>query len=68
MRLLRDGFAPMQRCPDVRCYSMIQTRHTGDSSEESTTGGVSVPVVGLVTPAVADDDELSADGGRIRGA
>ena len=40
----------------------------GDSSEKSAAGGVSVPVIGLVTPAVADYDKLSANGGRVGGA
>ena len=30
--------------------------------------GVSVPVVGMVAPALADNDELSTDGGRVGGA
>ena len=38
----------------------------GDAGEESTSSGVSVPVVGMMTPAVADYDQLPADGGRVR--
>ena len=40
----------------------------GNSSEEASAGRVSIPVVGVVTPAFADDDELATDGGRVGGA
>jgi hypothetical protein len=30
--------------------------------------GIGIPVVGVVAPAFADDDELSTYGGRFRGA
>jgi hypothetical protein len=39
----------------------------GNSSEEASAGRVSIPVVGVVTPAFADDDELATDGGRVGG-
>ena len=34
----------------------------GNASEESTAGRVGVPVIGVVAPAVADDDELASNG------
>ena len=40
----------------------------GDSCEKASSCGVSVPVVGLGAPALADDDELSTNGGRVSGA
>jgi hypothetical protein len=39
-----------------------------DSTEEASAGRVSIPVVGVVTPAFADDDELASNGGWVRGA
>ena len=33
----------------------------GDAREESSLSGVHVPVVGVVAPAVADDDELASN-------
>ena len=40
----------------------------GDASKKASSGGVSVPVIGVVTPAFADDDELATNGGRVGGA
>ena len=40
----------------------------GDASEEASAGRVSIPVIGVVTPALADADELATDGGRVGGA
>ena len=34
----------------------------GNSSEKASAGRVSIPVIGVVTPAFADDDELATDG------
>jgi hypothetical protein len=33
----------------------------GNAREESTAGRVGVPVIGVVAPAVADDDELASN-------
>ena len=40
----------------------------GDAREESSLGGVHVPVVGMVAPAVADDDHLASNWRGFRGA
>ena len=37
----------------------------GDSSEEAAADGVSIPVVGVMAIAFADDDELATNGGRV---
>ena len=33
-----------------------------DASEEAPLGGVRVPVVGVIAPAMTDDDHLASDG------
>ena len=38
-----------------------------NAGEETSLRGVSVPVVSVVAPAVADDDHLSSDRGRVGG-
>ena len=40
----------------------------GNSSEEASAGGVGIPEVGVVALAIAAADELSDNGGRVRGA
>ena len=40
----------------------------GDACEESSFGGVHVPVVGMMAPSVADDDHLASDWRGFRGA
>ena len=39
----------------------------GDFGEKASSCGVSVPVVGMVAPALADDDELFTDGAGEKG-
>ena len=38
-----------------------------NAGEETPLRGVSVPVISVVAPAVADDDHLSSDRGRVGG-
>ena len=33
-----------------------------DASEKAPLGGVRIPVIGVVAPAMADDDHLASDG------
>ena len=47
---------------------MLSRRSLVWSCEKASSCGVSVPVVGMVAPALADDDELSTNWGRVRGA
>ena len=38
-----------------------------DASEEAPLGGVRIPVIGMVAPAMADDHHLPSDGWRSEG-